>query len=462
MIGGFAAVGNERMSLPDIDAQEAEVAAGRIHTTLKGTTLGMVVVTHLLLVGAIWGQWERIAIISGVFAVSIVLNELLAQRFRFFAERSGLAENLRLGLNLLATTIYGHFTDWALPMWLYLPLNSLWVDSTMDRLARPRLLAMLLAVAGVAILDGCPPLVPLTFVLLSMGVGSIAEARAQLVRLANQRLARRHQELERAHEELDRAWQRAREQDRLSSLGVLAAGIAHEINNPMSYVKSNVAALFEDMREHPALPAEFQEYVTDALPATVDGIQRICDIVSDLRRFARGETEQSVEYDLNAEVEAALRITRGQLRAHGEVEVDLGPLPRLQGNPRQISQVIINLLVNAAHALAGRSPGKVFVSTRQDGDTVVLTVRDTGMGMGPEVLSHLFQPFFTTKPVGEGTGIGLMVVHDIVAAHGGRIEVRTQPQQGTAFIIRLPQGPVSQTTGSVWTVTPTLSESGLG
>jgi signal transduction histidine kinase len=459
------------MSRPETDAEQAEIAAGRIHETLKWTTLGMVIVTHLLLVASIWGQWERIAIISGVFVLVTGLNELLTRRIRFFTERARLAENLRLGLNLLATTVYGHFTDWALPMWLYLPLNSMWVDSTMDRLARPRLLAMLLSVAGVAILDGCPPLVPLTFVLLSMAVGSIAEARAQLVHLANQRLARRHEELERAHAELerthaelDKAWQRAREQDRLSSLGVLAAGIAHEINNPMSYVKSNVAALFEDMRAHPALPAELQEYVTEALPATVDGIQRICAIVSDLRRFARGETEQWVEYDLNAEVEAALRITRGQLRAHGEVEVHLGPLPRLQGNPRRMSQVIINLLVNAAQALVGQSPGKVFVSTRQDGDTVVLTVRDTGMGMGPEVLAHLFQPFFTTKPVGEGTGIGLMVVHDIVAAHGGRIEVRTQLQQGTAFIIRLPQaqGPVSQTTESVWTVTPTLSESEPG
>jgi signal transduction histidine kinase len=450
------------MSRPNTDAEEAEVAAGRIHVTLKWTTLGMVIATHLLLVGAIWGQWGRIAIITGVFVVATSLNEAITRNLRFFSKRARLAENLRLGFNLLTTTVYGHFTDWAMPMWLYLPLNSMWVDSTMDRLARPRLLAMLLGVAAVAMLDGCPPLVPLTFVLLSMAVGAIAEARAQLVRLANQRLERRHAELERAHEDLDKAWQRARDQDRLSSLGVLAAGIAHEINNPMSYVKSNVNALYEDMRDHPALPPELQEYVTEALPATKDGIERICSIVSDLRRFSRGETEQVVEYDLNAEVEAALRITRGQLRAHGEVQVELKPLPRLQGNPRQISQVIINLLVNAAQALAGREPGKVFVSTRQDGEAVELEVRDTGMGMGPEVISHLFQPFFTTKPVGEGTGIGLMVVHDIVAAHGGHIEVRTQLQQGTAFIIRLPQGPVSRTPGNVWTITPTLSNAVVG
>ena len=451
------------MSRPDVNTEETEVAERRIHVTLQWTTLGMVIITHLLLVGSIWGQWRRIAIISGVFVLVSVLNDALVRRIRFFSERARLAENLRVGLNLFVTPIYGYFTDWALPMWLYLPLNSLWVDSTMDRLARPRLLVMLLGVAAVAILDGCPPLLPLTFVLISMTVGAISEARAQLMRLATQRLALQHEELKRAHAELDRAWQRAREQDRLSSLGVLAAGIAHEINNPMSYVKSNVTALFEDMREHPALPAELQEYVTDALPATMDGIQRICAIVSDLRRFARGETEQVVEYDLNAEVEAALRITRGQIQAHGAVEVDLGPLPRLQGNPRQMSQVVINLLVNAAQALAGGSPGKVFVSTRQEGDKVVLTVRDTGMGMGPEVLSRLFQPFFTTKPVGEGTGIGLMVVHDIVAAHGGHIEVHSQPQRGTAFIIRLPLGPVSsRTPGHVWTVTPTLSGSGPG
>ncbi|HYO52022.1 sensor histidine kinase [Archangium sp.] len=430
------------MSRPGVEVEESEIAADRIHTSLKWSTLGAVIVTHLLLVGSIWGQWGRIALISGVFALATVLNNVLVRRFRFFSESARLAENLRVALNLLVTPVYGHFTDWAMPVWFYLPLNSVWVDSTMDRLARPRLLVMLMGVAVVAMLDGCPPLVPLTFVLISMAVGAISEARAQLMRLATQRLARRHEELARAHEELDKAWRRAREQDRLSSLGVLAASIAHEINNPMSYVKSNVNALFEDMREHPALPAELQEYVTDVLPATVDGIQRICAIVSDLRRFSRGETEQMVEYDLNAEVEAALRITRGQLQMHGGVEVDLGPLPRLRGNPRQISQVVINLLVNAAQALAGRSPGKVFVSTRQEADTVVLTVRDTGMGMGPEVLARLFHPFFTTKPVGEGTGIGLMVVHDIVAAHGGHIEVKSQLQQGSTFIIRLPYVPV--------------------
>jgi signal transduction histidine kinase len=281
-----------------------------------------------------------------------------------------------------------------------------------------------------------------------------AHRAEQQLREAAQRVAHRDAELERAQAELaradaqlqrvrgalDEARQRAREQERLASLGTLAAGIVHEINNPMTYVKSNVSALFEDLSSQRALPAELQEYVTEVLPATLDGIQRICAIVSDLRRFSRGEAEHRVAYDLNAEVEAAVRMTRGPLQASGGVEVDLGRVPQMLGHPRQISQVIINLLVNAAQAMAGRQ-GKVFVSTRQEEGMAVLRVRDAGSGMGPEVLAHLFEPFFTTKPVGEGTGMGLMMVHDIVAAHGGRIEVQSQPGQGSTFTIRLPQVP---------------------
>ena len=253
-------------------------------------------------------------------------------------------------------------------------------------------------------------------------------------------LARADAQLERVRTALAEVRERAREQERLASLGTLAAGIVHEINNPMSYVKSNVGALLEDLSAQRSLPAELQEYVTEVLPATLDGIQRICAIVADLRRFSRGEAEHRVAYDLNAEVEAAVRMTRGQLQASGGVEVELGPLPRMMGHPRQLAQVILNLLVNAAQAMAGRQ-GKVRVSTRQEEDMAVLTVRDSGSGMGPEVLDRLFEPFFTTKPVGEGTGMGLVMVHDIVAAHGGRIEVQSQPGEGSTFIIRLPQVP---------------------
>ena len=253
-------------------------------------------------------------------------------------------------------------------------------------------------------------------------------------------LEQRNQELAKALAELDLVHRRAREQERLSSLGMLAAGIAHEINNPMSYVKSNVHTLHQELREQKELPPVLREYVTEVLPQTLDGIKRVCSIVTDLRRFARGDPEALIEYDLNEEVQAALRMTPSQLVPQCDVVIELGPLLPMLGHPRQISQAVMNLLLNAAQAMKER--GTVYVSTRPDGeDDVVLTVRDTGVGMAPEVQANLFQPFFPTRPEGEGTGLGLAVVHGIVTSHGGRIRVESQPGQGSTFTVRLPRVP---------------------
>jgi signal transduction histidine kinase len=366
---GFLFRGGDGMRRPDVEV-ESESAVGGLPAWLKGLTFGA-----LLLTGALWGQWGRVALLC--VGLVLVLGAPLVLAQRFFSLRTRRAERL--------------------------------LREAQERLA--------------------------------LRDTELERARVELTR-ADAQLTRADAQLTRADAQLEEVRQRAREQERLASLGTLAAGIAHEINNPMSYVKSNVSTLLEELRSQQSLPEELQEYVTDVLPATLDGIQRICAIVSDLRRFSRGEAEHGVEYDLNAEVEAALRMTRGQLQAHGGVEVELSPLPKMMGHPRQISQVIINLLVNAAQAMEGRSAGRVFLSTRQEEGMVVLTVRDSGSGMGPEVLAHLFEPFFTTKPVGQGTGMGLVMVHDIVAAHGGRIEVQSQPQQGSTFIIRLPQVPL--------------------
>jgi signal transduction histidine kinase len=208
----------------------------------------------------------------------------------------------------------------------------------------------------------------------------------------------------------------------------------------MSYVKSNVNALLLDLKAQKELPPALREYVDDVLPATLDGIRRVCAIVADLRRFARGDPEAMSEYVLNDEVAAALRMTRSRLHPRCQVELELGELPVMLGRPGQIAQVLVNLLVNAAQAMP--EGGRIFISTRADGDEAVLTVRDTGMGMAPEVRERIFQPFFTTKPVGEGTGLGLSVVHGIVVDHKGHILVESEPGQGTTFTLRLPRLPM--------------------
>jgi two-component system NtrC family sensor kinase len=420
----------------DLDLDPGSVA-GHVHQRLKWSIFAAVILTHLLLVSCVWGQWRTIALITGVFVFSTVMNTMLIHRF--FSPRSRAGETTRLIFNQLVTLTYGLLTDWALPVWLYLPLDSLWVDDHLDRWTRFLLLGLYALIGVVAILDGCSPIVPLVFLLLSALVYVISGVRIYLLRLVLERLAQRHHELGRAHEALEQAHRRAREQDRLSSLGTLAAGMAHEINNPLSYVKSNVNSLFKDLRARRELPPELEEYVNEVIPATLDGIQRIAAIVSDLRRFARGDPEPLVEFDLNAEVQAALRITHNRLHPHCELDLELGALPSMVGRPRQIAQVVINLLINAAQAIPRE--GRISLCTRQEGDEVVLVVRDTGHGMTPEVLARLFQPFFSTKPLGEGTGMGLAVVHGIVSAHGGRIQVESQPLRGTTFTIRLPRVP---------------------
>lgn len=247
-------------------------------------------------------------------------------------------------------------------------------------------------------------------------------------------------ELRRTHDELKVAQRQLLNSEKLSSLGLMAAGIAHEINNPMAFVTSNLSSLARDLDELVCDGELRREYADEVLPATLDGVSRVNAIVGDLRRFARGDVEQLVEYDVNAEVAAAARMARAQVHKHGSrLELQLGALPKVRGRPRQVTQVVMNLVLNAAQAC--RSGGTVSISTRATEAEIAIAVTDTGAGMSEQTLAKLFQPFFTTKPVGEGTGLGLAVVHGIVTAHGGRIDVQSQLGQGSAFTVWLPKAP---------------------
>jgi two-component system NtrC family sensor kinase len=294
-----------------------------------------------------------------------------------------------------------------------------------------RLGTFLVVVTAFALWDGADPNVALTFVLVGIFSYLLTEKRMNLMRSLLQEVLEHR-------EQLHVAYQRAMEQEKLSSLGMMPAGVAHEINNPMSFVTSNISSLYRELKEQPSVPEPFREYVDDVLPATLDGIRRVNAIVGDLRRFARGDAEVYVEYDLNIEVQAALRIAHSQL-SHCHVETELGEVGPLTGRPRQIVQALVNVLVNAGQATA--SGGRVHLSTRREGEWVRVAVRDTGTGIPPEVMRNLFQPFFTTKPQGAGMGLGLAVSHGIITAHGGRIEVDTAPGQGSCFTLHLPRVP---------------------
>ncbi|HXG59909.1 MAG TPA: ATP-binding protein [Planctomycetota bacterium] len=294
----------------------------------------------------------------------------------------------------------------------------------------------------------------------------VQERTAELVR-ANARLQEELAERRRLEEERNRMFVQLLRGQKLQAIGQLAAGVAHEINNPVGWILSNLGALERYagtlerfIRETDALvrslsgpraarckekfarlrkeiDAEFLlKDLVQAVRDSRDGAVRIRDIVSGLRAFSRPDEREPEKADLSEIVESAIRLCTGELKYKAKVTRSLAPLPKIPCRPREIEQVLINLLVNAAQAISER--GEIFVSTSREGDEAVVRIRDTGSGIPPEHRKRLFEPFFTTKPVGKGTGLGLYMAYKIVRAHGGRISVSSKVGEGTEVTVRLP------------------------
>jgi two-component system NtrC family sensor kinase len=243
--------------------------------------------------------------------------------------------------------------------------------------------------------------------------------------------------------ERKRAEDRLHRADRLAALGTLAAGVAHELNNPLSFVLSNAEWAVERLTRTAGPSACELTEVVRALGDVVQGAQRMKVIVSDLRTAARDESASDTlaAIDLRRVVEFAAQLTGGELRRRARLVVDADPVPPVFGSETRLGQVLVNLLVNAAHAMPaeGLDRNEIRVRLRPEPDgRVSISVSDNGCGIADSVRPRLFEPFFTTKPVGEGTGLGLWVCHGIVAAHGGEIEVESELGKGTTFRVLLP------------------------
>jgi PAS domain S-box-containing protein len=229
------------------------------------------------------------------------------------------------------------------------------------------------------------------------------------------------------------------EADRLAALGVLSAGIAHEINNPLAYLLLNLEYL---SRELPTLAQEPSKL--DALMVRVrdacHGAERVASIVRDLRTFARADEGARGPVDVKAALESALNIAGNEIKQRAELVRDYEPVPAVDANPNRIEQVLLNLLLNAVQALPSPEVPRQEVRARlrtRDGQ-VSITIEDTGSGIPESLLGKIFDPFFTTKPVGVGTGLGLPICRSIVRGLGGEISVRSVPGQGSAFTVTLP------------------------
>nr|MBA3889731.1 response regulator [Gemmatimonadaceae bacterium] len=225
---------------------------------------------------------------------------------------------------------------------------------------------------------------------------------------------------------------RLMESDRLAAVGELVAGVAHEVNNPLSSISAFAQLLLRDAS------------LTDAQRESIDVIRsethRASQVVKDLLTFARRSDPFREPLDINGVVERSLRLRQYQLTANGvEVHADLGnDIPAVIGDARQLQQVCLNLLTNAIQAIAASGTGEVRIATRLDGRHVLLEVSDTGPGIPSDVRARIFEPFFTTKGEGEGTGLGLSVSFGIVSAHGGAITVAETSSSGTTFRVALP------------------------
>jgi signal transduction histidine kinase len=276
-----------------------------------------------------------------------------------------------------------------------------------------------------------------------------------------QTVATRTEELRRVNEELKRTQAQLIHQEKMSSLGRLVAGIAHELNNPINFVYGNVDFLAQYMRDLLALcdlydradlPADTRRLAEtqkrsieyDFLRKDAEklirsiraGAERTASIVRDLKTFSHAGAGAMQPADLVAGLETTLNLVQPLLKNRITVHRDFAALPPLSCNAGHLNQVFMNILTNASQAITGE--GHIWVTARHDGEAVRVCIRDSGPGIPAEVLPKIFEPFFTTKDVGLGTGLGLAISLGIVRAHGGRIDVESPAGEGASFAVVLP------------------------
>jgi signal transduction histidine kinase len=225
--------------------------------------------------------------------------------------------------------------------------------------------------------------------------------------------------------------------ERLASVGRLAAGVAHEINSPLTAVIANLALVSEELTraEPPDVPA-LLEMVADAREAA----ERVRTVVRDLKSFSRADDESLGPVDVKRTIESSVNIVYNEIRHCARLVKDLEETREVLGNEARLGQVVVNLLLNAAQAIPSGAVhrNQIRIVCREAGERVVVEVQDTGTGMSAEVCERIFEPFFTTKPVGVGTGLGMAICHGIVTGYGGDIRVRSEPGKGTTVTVSLP------------------------
>ncbi len=298
-------------------------------------------------------------------------------------------------------------------------------------------------------------------------------------------LESQHKELEKAFAELKAAQSQILQQDKMASIGQLAAGVAHEINNPVGFIMSNLTSLlkYSDKLSQfikvqseaiegldvvarsisdEAIPKNkiatpsarndilnrvdeskkslkidyIRDDINNLIKESLDGAERVKKIVQDLKSFSRVDEAEWKITDINEGMESTINIVWNELKYKATVKKEYGDIPSTKCNPGQMNQVFMNILVNAAHAI--EKQGEITIKTWYDNGYIYISISDTGKGIPPENLNRIFEPFFTTKEVGKGTGLGLSIAYDIARKHNGDIIVKSEFGKGTTFTVKIP------------------------
>lgn len=300
-----------------------------------------------------------------------------------------------------------------------------------------------------------------------IGMGVVLDVLSAMERA----MARRSEDLARTLEELKSSQAQLIQSEKMASLGQMVAGIAHEMNTPLGYVRGNVEIVQDGLQQVRELLVAYETLVSTLLESggdpmslekqfalvaqlsqgvnsktfddlqglvedTIYGVDQVSELVRNLRNFSRLDHARVADINLNESIDSALLIARNVIK-HQTVLKDYAELPSISCSPSQINQVFLNVINNASQAIDGQ--GEIRLRTWYDDNAVYASVEDSGRGIPEENLTKIFDPFFTTKKVGEGTGLGLAIVYKIVEEHGGDIQVRSTPGLGTTFTLRLPR-----------------------
>ena len=298
----------------------------------------------------------------------------------------------------------------------------------------------------------------------------ILEKRSRELFEANARIETQYANLEAAHDQLKEAQGQLVQSEKMASVGQLAAGIAHEINNPMAFISSNLNTLSRTAEHFASLLSEYESFVAsvrqmapelfasslstlgqvlvredvrfllgdmkEIVEDSREGADRVSEIVLGLRNFSRLDDDTPKVASINEGLRGTLKIAASEIQYQHVIETEYGDIPDTLCFAGQLNQVFLNLIVNASQACSGN--GRILIRTFVESEHVVIEIEDNGKGIDPKHLNAIFNPFFTTKDVGQGTGLGLSISYAIIKKHGGDIQVTSDLGKGTTFRVMLP------------------------